>query len=83
MQSDEDYQLLGKENEMKRINIKVGGITCTGCALDIKTVLENTEGIFDADVSYASEAINIDYDPEEINENRIMEIVKRLGLKVL
>lgn len=81
MQRDEDEQLLGKENEMKRIKVKVEGITCSGCALDIETVLKNTEGISGADASYAAGAVNIDYDPEEINENQVMELIKKLGLK--
>ncbi len=67
---------------MKRMNLKVDGITCAGCATDVESVLKNTDGILDAEVSYAEGEINISYHPEGIGEKQVLEVVKRLGLQV-
>ncbi len=67
---------------MKRMNLKVEGITCSGCAVDIESVLKNTDGIMDAEVSYAEGAINVDYHPEDIGEKQVVDLIKKLGLQV-
>ena len=82
MRGDEDEQLLCEKNEMKRLSLMVGGITCSGCAVDVETVLKNTDGISGAEVSYATGAVNIDYHPEEISESKVLELIKKLGLKI-
>ncbi len=63
------------------MNLKVDGITCSGCAVDIESVLKNTDGISGAEASYATGAIHIDYHPEEIDEKQVLDLIKRLGLK--
>ncbi len=66
---------------MKRMNLKVEGITCSGCAVDVATVLKNTDGILDADANYSTGDVNIDFDPKELNEKQVLDLIKKLGLK--
>lgn len=66
---------------MKRITLKVEGITCSGCAIDIESVLKNAEGIVHAEASYATGDVNVDYHPDEIGEKQVLDLVKKLGLK--
>ncbi len=67
---------------MKRLSLKVEGITCSGCAVDVESILKNADGISDAEASYAAGTVNIDYHPDEINEKQVLDLVKKLGLKV-
>ncbi len=67
---------------MKRLNLKVEGITCSGCAVDVDSVLKNADGISDAEASYSAGTVSIDYHPEEINEKQVLDLVKKLGLKI-
>ena len=83
MQRDENEQLQHEEIEMKRTSLRVDGITCSGCAVDVETVLKNTDGISGAEASYATGAVNIDYHPEEIDEKQVLELIKKLGLKII
>lgn len=66
---------------MKRMNLKVEGITCSGCAVDVATALKNNDGIVDADASYSTGNVNIDFDPDEIDEKQVLDLIKKLGLK--
>jgi Cu+-exporting ATPase len=74
-------KLQHEENDVKRIKMKVEGITCSGCAVDVSTVLKNTDGILDADASYSTGDVNIDFDPRELNEKQVLDLIKKLGLK--
>jgi copper chaperone CopZ len=65
-----------------RKTFKVTGITCTGCATDIETVLRNAEGVVNASVDYSTCEVTVDYGPEEINEQQVMCVLKKLGLRV-
>ncbi len=67
---------------MKRMSLKVDGITCSGCAIDVESVLKNTDGILDAEVRFADGAINISYHPEGIGEKQVVELIKKLGLQI-
>ena len=67
---------------MIRKTFKVTGITCAGCATDIETVLRNTEGVVNASVNYSTCEVAVDYGPDEINEQQIMCVLKKLGLRV-
>ncbi|MEK6582768.1 MAG: heavy metal-associated domain-containing protein [Nitrospirota bacterium] len=67
---------------LKQVNIQVEGISCTGCATDIETILRNTDGILDAKVIYATGMIKIEYDPSEIKTDQIFSIVKKIGFNI-
>ena len=68
---------------MIRKTFKVTGITCAGCATDIETVLRNTEGVVNASVNYSTCEVAVDYGPDEINEQQIMCVLKRLRVHVV
>lgn len=70
------------EKTAKQINIQAEGISCTGCATDIETILRNTDGILDAKVIYATGMIKIEYDPSEIKLDQIFSIVKKIGFNI-
>jgi Cu2+-exporting ATPase len=65
-----------------RRTFKVTGITCTGCATDIETVLRNTDGVVKASVNYSIGEVAVEYDPDEINERQVVCVLKKLGLRV-
>lgn len=69
---------------MKRINhitLMVEGIPCSGCAMDVETILLGMDGIDDVDFSISTNTIKILYDTGKIKVNHIINRVKKLGLK--
>jgi len=69
------------EKNSKQISLQAEGISCTGCAMDLETVLRNIDGILNATVSYAEEIINIKYNPDEIAAEHILALIKKIGFK--
>lgn len=66
---------------MAEITFLVEGIVCTGCAMDMETVLLDMDGVEDASVDFANGEFSIQYDPDEIDVQTIIKKVKNLGFK--
>ncbi|MGE5172708.1 MAG: heavy-metal-associated domain-containing protein [Betaproteobacteria bacterium] len=64
------------------MNLKVDGITCSGCAVDVESALKNMDGIIGAEASYAKGTVNVDYHPDEIDEKQVIGLIKKLGLTI-
>ncbi len=69
------------EGTTKTIKLLVDGIVCTGCAMDMETILLDTDGIEDAEVKFVDGIITIDYDPELIDQQQVYLRVQKLGYK--
>ena len=67
---------------MKKAKMNVKGMHCASCELLIKEELEETEGIFDANISQENESAIIKYDETKINESDIKAIIKKEGYEV-
>ena len=52
---------------MKKIILKIQGMHCTSCAVNIEKALKKEEGIFGVGVNFASEKASIEYDAEKIS----------------
>jgi len=67
-----------KEN---MIILRVEGISCPGCAMDIENIMLATDGILSVSVSFTQETVTICYDCHEIEEQDVIDRVRRLGLR--
>ncbi|VVB93930.1 putative copper-exporting P-type ATPase A [uncultured archaeon] len=61
------------------IALKVGGMHCAACALNIETALKKTSGIISADVSFPLERARIAYDPELISISDMIKTIESVG----
>ncbi len=61
------------------ITLKVGGMHCASCALNIETALKKTGGIVSADVSFPLERARITYDPELISVSDMIKTIESVG----
>lgn len=59
--------------------LKIDGMHCTSCALNIDMDLEDLEGVEFAQTSYAKQITEVEFDDEKITLGKISEIVKKLG----
>jgi Zn2+/Cd2+-exporting ATPase len=57
----------------------IGGMDCGGCAKTIAANLQQLPGITEATVNFASERLNVIYDPQQTNEADIVKRVTDLG----
>jgi len=61
------------------ITLKVGGMHCASCAINIEKALLKTEGIVSANVSFPLEQARISYDPEIIPISGIKKAIEDVG----
>lgn len=64
---------------IKQIKLKVDDIVCTGCAEDMETVLLNNDGILEANVSFAADLIDIEYDTDEIDREEVIKAARGIA----
>lgn len=58
---------------------KILDMHCSSCALTIDMDLEDLEGIKSAKTSYAKAETEIEFDPEKVSDELILETIKKTG----
>ncbi|MBI2600071.1 heavy-metal-associated domain-containing protein [Candidatus Daviesbacteria bacterium] len=64
---------------MIKKKFKIEGMHCNSCALSIDMDLEDLEGIKKAQTSYAKSELEVEFEPETVDDNKILESVKKTG----
>lgn len=64
---------------MKKIILKIEGMHCGSCVMNIEGELEDTEGVKKSKVNYASQIAEIEFEEKKITEEKIKEIISNLG----
>jgi Cu+-exporting ATPase len=65
---------------MKKLKLKIEGMHCTSCAMNIDFGLEDL-GVKSAKTSYAKQETEIEFDEEKIKPQEIIEQIKKTGYK--
>ncbi|NYZ76371.1 copper-translocating P-type ATPase [Candidatus Micrarchaeota archaeon] len=63
---------------MKR-TIRVIGMHCANCALNIEKGLRNMPGIKNSDVNFTTEKAHVEFDEKIVSERKLLEKIKELG----
>jgi Cd2+/Zn2+-exporting ATPase len=69
-------------NPTKTLQAQVSGMDCGGCAKTIEASLQQLAGVTEVSVSFASERLNVSYDPQQVREADIIKRVTDLGYTV-
>lgn len=64
---------------MIKKKLKVQGMHCSSCAINIDFDLEDLEGVKSAKTSYARQECEVEFDPEKLEEKKILETIKKTG----
>ncbi|MBU4216596.1 heavy metal translocating P-type ATPase [Candidatus Parcubacteria bacterium] len=67
---------------MKKIIIKITGMTCASCALNNEKTLGSTKGIISANVNFANKKATIIYDDNILNQTQVKKIIINNGYNV-
>jgi Cu+-exporting ATPase len=68
---------------MKKITLKIVGMHCASCAVNIERALKKKKGIQEASVNFASEKARVEYDPKLANKEDIKKIILDLGYETV
>jgi len=64
---------------MKKIKLQITGMHCTACVMNIDGELEDTAGVNSASTNYAKQTSEVEFNPEDITEDKIIKIIDSLG----
>lgn len=67
---------------IKKITLRVVGMTCASCALNNEKILTKTRGIIKANVNFASKKALVEYDADILNEDQVKKIIIDNGYSV-
>lgn len=67
---------------MKKIKLKITGMHCTSCAMNIDGDLEDLmEGVKSASTNYAKQETEVEFNEAKVTEKEIMEQIQKTGYK--
>ncbi len=64
---------------MKTETYQIGGMTCASCSSAVERVTNKLEGVDHSVVNLSTEKMTITYDENIVSEDRILEVVKKVG----
>ena len=67
----------------KKAEIKISGMHCASCALNIEKSLQGMEGVDEAQVNFGTEKATVEYDPEKLQIDQLEEKVQDAGYSVV
>ena len=77
------WSLFSSKKTGETITLKLSGLHCVSCSLNIDGALEDTTGVLSATTSYAKQETKINYDPKRVELSALRTIIEKLGYKVL
>lgn len=71
--------LFKKKPQGSEVKLKIEGMHCTSCAMNIDGELEELDGVISASTTYASAQTKIQYDPEKVDKENFQKVITKLG----
>jgi len=68
---------------MKTTIFRIEGMNCDACANTIKNIVQREPGVRMASVSFDAQQARILYDPQRIQEDRLVEAIQKPGFRVV
>jgi copper chaperone CopZ len=68
---------------MKTTIFGIEGMNCDACANTIKTIVQNEPGVRMALVSFSDRQARVLYDPQFVQEDRLVEAIQKPGFRVV
>lgn len=76
------FNLFKKKRMGTTITLKLAGLHCTSCALNIDSELEDMPGVISTSTSYAKQESVITYDPKLAKPAQFKIVIEKLGYKI-
>jgi copper chaperone CopZ len=71
-----------KETNSNELVLKIEGMHCTSCALNIDGALEDLDGVRSATTSYAKSEVTVKFDEKKVTKEKIVQVVEREGYSI-
>jgi Cu+-exporting ATPase len=77
------FNLFKKKPVGSTITLKLSGLHCSSCSLNIDSEIEDLPGVLSIKTSYATQISVINYDPKLAKPNEFKTIIEKLGYKIV
>jgi heavy metal translocating P-type ATPase len=67
---------------MAKVQVKIGGMSCSFCALTLHKAVGQLDGVEKVNVSLAHEEALVEYDPARVEETQIKDAIRSVGYTV-
>ena len=68
-----------QEIKDQKMSFALQGMSCTSCAANIEKKLNETDGVANASINFATEKGQVEFNQEVLNKDKIINIIKDLG----
>ena len=68
---------------MIKKKLKIEGMHCSSCAMNIDFDLEDLDGVKSVKTSYASQVCEVEFDEKKISNQAIIQTIKKTGYTVI
>jgi len=68
--------------EIKKVEIKVGGMACAGCSGAVEKALSRVDGVSGARVDLAKKTAFVEYDSGKVTLESLKKVIQGAGYKV-
>lgn len=68
--------------DMETVRMSVQGMTCGNCARSVERKLSATAGVAKATVDLVGSSATVEYDPAQVQPQKLAETVRQLGFQV-
>ncbi len=66
---------------MRNVVLKISGMHCVSCAINIDGELEDTEGVSESSTNYAKAQTQVSFNSSQIDLEKIITILEKIGYK--
>ena len=67
---------------MKKVLLKIEGLTCPNCAMKLEEMEDTLQGVLSAEASYHKAQLSLVYEEDQISLEAILKEIQRLGYQV-
>ncbi len=67
---------------MEKTGIKIAGMSCSSCAQRVEKSLQKLTGVQSAAVNFPAEKAYVEYDPDQVSEERLHQEIEQAGFTV-
>jgi copper chaperone CopZ len=77
------FNLFKKKSLGTTITLKLDGLHCSSCSLNIDSEIEEMPGVLSVSTSYAKQESVISYDPKLVDPTKFTPVIEGLGYKLV
>jgi len=67
----------------ERLKLRILGLDCVSCSRVINRALEGVKGVRKVGVSFMMDLVFVDYEPNLVSKEEIIDIVKKTGYEAI